>query len=192
MDVPKLKLKWAFNLGDVTMARSQPAIAGGRAFIATLTGAVYALDADTGCTRWGFKAATGIRSGVTVGEANGAPAIFFGDGGAAVYALNADSGDLIWKIRPVDHYATMVTAAARFYKGVIYQSFASFEEALGGDPKFECCTFRGSVVALEAATGRNSGRPTPSRIPRNPPAKARRDPAAGSLGRRSLVESDDR
>ncbi len=153
-DVPKLKLKWAFNLGDVTMARSQPVIAGGRVFIPTLTGAVYALDADTGCTRWGFQAAAGVRSGVTVGEANGAPAIFFGDGGATMYALNAASGELIWKIRPVDHFATTVTATARFYKGVVYQSFASFEEALGGDPKFECCTFRGSVVALDASTGK--------------------------------------
>src|SRR5262249_41448688 len=81
-DVPKLKLKWAFNLGDVTVARSQPAVVGGRVFIATMTGAVYALDADSGCTRWGFKADTGVRSGVAVGEANGKPAVFFGDGGA--------------------------------------------------------------------------------------------------------------
>ena len=78
-DVSKLKLKWAFNLGDVTMARSQPAVVGGRVFIATLTGAVYSLDADSGCTRWGFKAAAGIRSGVTLGEASGSPAVFFGE-----------------------------------------------------------------------------------------------------------------
>src|SRR5579863_4602249 len=32
-DVPKLKLKWAFNLGDVTVVRSQPAVVGGRVFI---------------------------------------------------------------------------------------------------------------------------------------------------------------
>src|SRR5262245_76246 len=37
-NVPALKLKWAFNLGDVTMARSQPTIAGGRVFITTLAG----------------------------------------------------------------------------------------------------------------------------------------------------------
>ncbi len=57
-DVGKLKLKWAFNLGDVTTARSQPAIVGGRVFIATATGAVYSLDADSGCTRWGYQAGT--------------------------------------------------------------------------------------------------------------------------------------
>lgn len=32
-NVPKLKLNWAFNLGDVTVARSQPTVAGGRVFI---------------------------------------------------------------------------------------------------------------------------------------------------------------
>jgi polyvinyl alcohol dehydrogenase (cytochrome) len=154
-DVPKLKLKWAFNLGDVTTARSQPAIVGGRVFIATATGAVYSLDADTGCTRWGYQANTaGIRSGVTVGEANGAAAIFFGDTGANIYALNAQTGELIWKVRPVDHFASMATATPRYYKGVIYQPFSSFEEIMGPDPKYGCCTFRGSVVALDASTGK--------------------------------------
>jgi polyvinyl alcohol dehydrogenase (cytochrome) len=154
-DVPKLKLKWAFNLGDVTTARSQPAIVGGRVFIATTTGAVYSVDADTGCTRWGYQAnTTGIRSGVTVGEANGIPAIFFGDTGANIYALNAQTGALIWKVRPVDHFATMATATPRYYKGVLYQPFSSFEEIMGPDPKYGCCTFRGSVVALDTSTGK--------------------------------------
>jgi polyvinyl alcohol dehydrogenase (cytochrome) len=36
----------------------------------------------------------------------------------------------------------------------VYQAFSSFEEALGPDPNFECCTFRGSVVALDGATGK--------------------------------------
>ncbi len=153
-DVPKLKLKWAFNLGDVTVARSQPTVAGGRVFIATQTGVVYALDTDSGCTRWGFQAGPGIRSGVTVGEANGTPAVFFGDGGANMYALNAQTGTLIWKVHPTEHFATIATATPRYYKGVVYQPFASFEEALGGDPKFACCTFRGSVVALDASTGK--------------------------------------
>jgi polyvinyl alcohol dehydrogenase (cytochrome) len=154
-DVPRLKLKWAFNLGDVSMARSQPTVVGGRVFIATGTGALYALDADTGCTHWGFQAGPGgIRSGVTIGEANGIPAVFFGDAGATMYALNAQTGELIWKVHPVDHFATIATATPRFYKGVVYQPMASFEEALGPDPKFECCTFRGSVVALDASTGK--------------------------------------
>jgi polyvinyl alcohol dehydrogenase (cytochrome) len=152
--VPKLQLKWAFNLGAVTTARAQPTVVGNRVFIATGTGAVYALDRDTGCTQWGFMAGAGVRSGVALGDANGTPAVYFSDSGATLYALNASSGELIWKIRPVDHFATMATATPVVYKGVVYQAFSSFEEALGPDPNFECCTFRGSVVALEAATGK--------------------------------------
>jgi polyvinyl alcohol dehydrogenase (cytochrome) len=123
-------------------------------FIASQTGAVYALDADTGCTRWGFQAAAGIRSGVTIGESNGTPAAFFAGRGGTMYALNASTGELIWKVRPVEHYATVATATPRYHKGVVYEPFSSFEEALGGDPKFQCCTFRGSVAALDAGTGK--------------------------------------
>jgi outer membrane protein assembly factor BamB len=50
-NVTSLKLKWAFNLGAVTIARSQPAVVGGRVYIATATGAVYSLDVATGGER---------------------------------------------------------------------------------------------------------------------------------------------
>ena len=153
-DVPRLKLKWAFNLGAVTMARGQPAVAGNRVFFGTLAGDVYAIDATSGCIHWAFKATAGIRSGVTVGEANGVPAIFFGDRSAVMYALNADSGELLWKTRPVEHLLATATATPQFYKGVIYQGFSSIEESLVADPNAVCCSFRGSVVALDAATGR--------------------------------------
>lgn len=152
-DLSKLKLKWAFNLGDVTEARSQPVIVGSRVFIGSMTGALYALDAGTGCTRWAFRSVSGIRSGISVGESKGAAAVFFGDTGANVYALNVQTGELIWKARPVDHFAALATATPRYYNGVVYLPFSSFEEALGGDPKYQCCTFRGSVVALDAGTG---------------------------------------
>ncbi len=153
-DIPKLKLKWAFNLGDVTTVRAQPAVAGGRVFVTTTGGIVYSLDEKTGCTYWGFQAAPGVRSGASIGEANGKPAVFFAEGGGTIDALNAQTGELLWKQKPSDHYATIATGGPRYYKGVVYQGYSSFEEALGGDPKFECCTFRGNVVALDANTGK--------------------------------------
>lgn len=152
-DLPKLKLKWAFNLGDVTEARSQPTIVGGRVFIGTNAGMMYALDTTSGCTRWAFRAATGIRGGSTIGKAKGKPTLFFADGGATVYALDANTGELIWKFRPATHYTSIATATPRYHNGVIYQPIASFEEALAGDPKYPCCTFRGSVAALDANSG---------------------------------------
>jgi polyvinyl alcohol dehydrogenase (cytochrome) len=70
-----------------------------------------------------------------------------------VYALNAQTGQLLWKVRPAEHFATVGTATPRYYNGVVYQAFSSFKEVLGADPKYQCCTFGGSVVALKAATG---------------------------------------
>jgi polyvinyl alcohol dehydrogenase (cytochrome) len=54
----------------------------------------------------------------------------------------------------VDHFATMGTATPRIHNGIVYQPFSSFEEVLAADPKYPCCTFRGSVVALDAGTGK--------------------------------------
>jgi polyvinyl alcohol dehydrogenase (cytochrome) len=152
--VARLAVKWAFNLGAVTVARAQPAVIGNRVFLTTATGAVYSLDRETGCTEWGFQAAPGIRAGVTIGDANGTPAVFFSDAGGTVHALNASTGAVIWKIHPVDHFSSIATATPLLYKGVVYQAYSSFEEALGPDPNFGCCSFRGSVVAIDAATGK--------------------------------------
>jgi len=152
-DVPRLKLKWAFNLGPVGIARGQPAVAGNRVFVGTVLGDVYAIDATSGCIHWAYRATAGINSGVSVGEANGVPAIFFGDRSAVMYALNAGSGELLWKTRPAEHLLASSTDTPQFYKGVIYQGFSSIEEALVADPNAVCCSFRGSVVALDAATG---------------------------------------
>jgi len=152
-DIPRLKLKWAFNLGPVTSARGQPAILGNRLFVGTLAGDLYSLDVSSGCIYWSFRATAGIRSGVAIGDSRGVPAVFFGDRSAVMYALNAQSGELLWKTRPVEHLLATATATPQFFKGVVYQGFSSIEEALVVNPDAQCCTFRGSVVALDAATG---------------------------------------
>ena len=124
---------------------------------------------------------------------NGSPAVFFSDGGATVYALNASSGELLWKIRPVDHFATTATATPQVYKGVVYQAFSSFEEALGPDPNFECCTFRGSVVALDAATGKKLWQTfTIAETPKPVRKNAARKAADRTFGRGHLVDADHR
>src|SRR5262249_23261173 len=125
--VPALKVKWAFNLGNVTSSRSQPVIVGGRVYVATPNGVVYSLDAQTGCTHWGFTAGQ-MRAGVTLGDAGGVPAVFFPDMGGTVYAVNASTGALIWKTKLPGHFATMGTATPRVHNGVVYQPFSSFEE----------------------------------------------------------------
>jgi polyvinyl alcohol dehydrogenase (cytochrome) len=49
---------------------------------------------------------------------------------------------------------TASTAAPQVYRGVVYEGFSSIEEAIAADPSSTCCTFRGSVVALDSATGK--------------------------------------
>jgi polyvinyl alcohol dehydrogenase (cytochrome) len=39
------------------------------------------------------------------------------------------------------------------YEGVVYQGVSSDEFTLALDPTYDCCTFRGSLVAVDAATG---------------------------------------
>ncbi len=154
-DVPKLKLKWAFGLGEGTAARSQPAVADGRLFTADLTGLLYALDPKTGCQYWSFKADSPVRSGIAFDDTGSTgPAIYFGDLKGNAYAVNATSGQLLWKVHANDHFASMVTGTPQVHGGVAYVPVSSFEEILPPNPKYECCTFRGSVVALDASSGK--------------------------------------
>jgi polyvinyl alcohol dehydrogenase (cytochrome) len=149
-DLPKLKLKWAFGLGETSAVRAQPSIAGGRIFVGSEAGTVYSLDAGTGCIYWTFQAEGSVTAAPSIGEARA----YFGDQKANAYALDASSGKLLWKVHVEDHFAARVTAASLLHKGVLYVPVASFEEVLPMSPSYECCTFRGSLVALNASTGK--------------------------------------
>ena len=152
-DVPKLKLRWAFGLGDVTNARGQPVVAAGRLFATSSAGRVYALDPQSGCQYWEFTTEAPVRSGVVVSDAD-SPSVFFGDAKANMYAVNAATGKLLWKVSFERHPAALITAAPNYYRGTVYVGVSSFEELVAADPRYECCKFRGSVVALDAATGK--------------------------------------
>ena len=154
-DVPKLRLRWAFSLGDVTMARGQPVVVAGRLYAGTVAGKLYSLDAKSGCVYWTFDADAPIRSGVMVGTSGqSTAALFFGDMKTNAYAVEASSGKLLWKTHLDSHNAAMITAAPSLSDGVLYFGLSSLEELSGAQPTYECCTFRGSVAAVEAATGK--------------------------------------
>jgi polyvinyl alcohol dehydrogenase (cytochrome) len=148
-DVPKLKLKWAYNLGEGTQARSQPAVLNGRLYIGTAAGSILAIDASTGCTHWTYKAAAPIRSGIVATDA----AIYAGDTKANLYALNPTTGQPLWQRKMDPHPAASLTGTPTLHEGTLYVPVASLEEVVGNNPKYECCTFRGSLAALDAKTG---------------------------------------
>ena len=134
-DVPRLKVKWAFGFPGELSADGQPAIAGGRVFVGTQSGTVYALSAATGCVHWTFQAAAAVRAAVTIApiQQGGATrvAAFVGDRSGFVYALDAATGVQIWKVRVDDHPHARVTASPTVHEGRVYVGVASGEENQG-------------------------------------------------------------
>jgi len=157
-DVPRLRVKWAFAFPGELSVDSQPTVAGGRVFAGTQSGAVYALDAASGCVRWMFQAAAAVRAAVSVGRIDTRSgqrlAAFIGDRSGNVYAVDAGSGELLWKRRIDDFPFARVTGSPTFHNGRLYVGVASGEETAGAVADYECCKFRGSLVALDAADGR--------------------------------------
>ena len=154
-DVPKLKLKWAFGFPRDTMAFAQPTVVGGRVFVGSVAGAVYSLDASTGCVYWIFRAASSVRTAIVIGKgANGKWVAYFGDISAKAYAVDAETGAQLWSVKLDDHPVARVTGAPTLANGRLYVPMSSIEEVSGTASNYECCTFRGSVSALDAATGK--------------------------------------
>ena len=153
-DVPKLTLKWAFGFPNATAARAQPTVAGGRVFVGSQSGLVYALDAKTGCTIWTYRAKGGVRTAIVLGpKPGGGVAAYFGDATATAYAIDASNGAALWSRNVDPHPAARLTGTPTLYGGRLYVPVASGEEGQGGNARYECCTFRGSLLALDATTG---------------------------------------
>ena len=154
--VSRLKLKWAFGFPGVKAVYGQPTVAGGRVFLGVDTGSVYSIDASTGCMYWMYKAAAAVRSAISVGPGRtpGEHLAYFGDLASNAYALNAATGEQVWKTQVEIHPAARITGAPQLYQNRLYIPVASFEEVNALDPAYQCCTFRGSVVAVDALTGR--------------------------------------
>ena len=81
--VPNLKLKWAFGFPGAEEVYGQPTVAGGRVFLGVDTGAVYSIDAETGCVYWSYQADAGVRTAISIGPVKGKGAakygVYFGD-----------------------------------------------------------------------------------------------------------------
>jgi polyvinyl alcohol dehydrogenase (cytochrome) len=150
-------LKWAFGLPGDVQSWAAMTLAGGRLFTGSIAGNVYSLDASTGCVHWAFDAGGIVRSAVSIGPRPDAPgryAAFFGDARGQAYALDAGTGQLLWKVSVESFPAARITGSPVLHRGRLYVPVSSSEEGVGSLPDYECCRFRGSIVALDAATGR--------------------------------------
>ena len=157
-DLPALKLLWAFAFPDAVRARSQPTLAAGAVFIGSHDGSVFALDQATGCVRWTFHASSEVRTGIAIspwtsGDSEAKPALYFGDLLGNVYGVDAFTGQELWRDRADAHANATITGTPSLHDGMLYVPVSSLEVSPAVDPKFECCKFRGSVVAYKAASG---------------------------------------
>jgi polyvinyl alcohol dehydrogenase (cytochrome) len=156
--VPLLKLKWAFGLPGGAETYGQPAVVDGGVFFGDYSGFVYSLDASTGCVYWSFHADAQVRTAVVVGRVRGKSpakyAAYFGDKKADVYAVDAQTGKLLWKVNVEPRLLAHITGGAALYGGRLFVGVAGSEEITSMDPHYPCCTYRGSLSALDANTGK--------------------------------------
>ncbi|MGI9228880.1 MAG: PQQ-binding-like beta-propeller repeat protein [Gammaproteobacteria bacterium] len=158
--IPELKLQWVFAYPGATRARSQPSLVGGTVVVGSQDGTVYSLNADTGCVRWSYRASAEVRTGITTStwqqgqKPARAPVGYFADLLARVYAVNLETGEELWSVKVDEHPNATVTAQPVLYKDKVYVTISSLEVVPAANPDYECCTFRGAVVSLDANTGK--------------------------------------
>lgn len=158
-NVGNLELKWAVTIPNATRVRSQPAFVGGSVIFGAQDNLVRALDEKTGCQRWTFETSAEVRTGITVepfdaGNPNANPLAFFGDVAGNAYAIEAKTGKLVWRFKAEDHASVVLSGAPTYHDGVVYVPVSSLEEGQASTPSYDCCTFRGSIIAVDAKTGK--------------------------------------
>jgi polyvinyl alcohol dehydrogenase (cytochrome) len=179
-NVSRLAVKWSFETtGDVSAI---PTLADGLLYFpdwgptltsyATITGgSLFALDAARGVPVWSrpfnsygtnplnntTRTSPAIAGDlIIVGNVLNQPLSLLGvtlGSGATVYAINRFTGDLVWQTTIDPHPLAQVTQSPVVYGGRIYVGVSSLEEG-AARLAYPCCTFRGSMVALDLASGR--------------------------------------
>ncbi|HZC54020.1 MAG TPA: PQQ-binding-like beta-propeller repeat protein [Mycobacterium sp.] len=163
-NVGRLAPKWVFTTGGDISARA--AVVNGVAYFPDWSGHVYAVNAGTGALIW----AKSIVNDYLPGVFDPAPAkvvsrtspavdistntVYLGtQTGAYLLAIDTATGALKWRTQLDDHPLAIDTQSPVVYNGVVYVGVASLEEAAAVDPNYPCCSFRGSTLAVNAASG---------------------------------------
>lgn len=155
-DLTHLELQWVFEFPGAIRARSQPAIAFGAVYTGSQDGTVYALDLRTGCVRWTSRTTAEVRTAIVLEPGANDPShtrLYFGDVIARVHAADALSGKELWSVKIDDHPNATITGTPALHNGILYVPVSSLEVTSAADAKYECCKFRGAVVALDGKTG---------------------------------------
>ena len=161
-NVASLKPKWVFSTGGDVSAT--PTVAGDAVYVPDWAGNLFAIAKDDGHVIWsrqiseydGVPGAISRVSPAVIGDE-----LIIGDiqssraahDGASVIAVDRHTGARRWITKVDQHPAAIITGSPVFAGDTVYVGVSSNEEGLATDPAYPCCTFRGSIVALNAKTG---------------------------------------
>ncbi|AKJ07503.1 PQQ-binding-like beta-propeller repeat protein [Archangium gephyra] len=154
-NVPGLKPRWVFSAAGSISAT--PAVEAGAVYFPDWGGKLWKLEARSGRVLWSHAISeyTGVPDSVSrvTPAVVGNRLILGSQQGGHLIALDKHSGELLWKTQVDPHPAAVITQSPIVHDGRVYVGVSSMEEAFTADPSYVCCTFRGSVVAVDLATG---------------------------------------
>jgi polyvinyl alcohol dehydrogenase (cytochrome) len=162
LNVTRLKPKWVFTTHGSESAT--PVVYKGVVYFPDFGGYINAVNASTGALIW--QEPVSSYDGVAGSYSRDSPVIhgkelIFGDvvsglhsAGAHVIAVRASTGALLWSTQVDSHPAAIITGSPVVAGGKVLIGVSSNEESAAANAGYPCCTFRGSVVALNPASGR--------------------------------------
>lgn len=152
-NVSQLQVDWVYALPETDSPRFLPYITSDTVFITDGDEQVLALARDSGCQKWAFNAGSAIRTALTYMTVDGAHLLVFGTIGAELIAIDLLTGKEQWRTLASEHPKAMISGSPVAHGGAVYQPVSSWELAWAANPFYGCCTFRGPIVAFDAASG---------------------------------------
>jgi len=151
--IESMQLKWSFTFPDIGFWQgggNPVAVANGRVYVGNPNHWLYALDAQTGCAHWTFRADAPIRSGAAI-EAG---VVTFGDLWGNVYGLDEKTGVLKWRHLVDTQSFARITGSVTAEDGRVFVPVSYLQEILPIHPDRSCCTANGSAAAYDVRTGK--------------------------------------
>jgi polyvinyl alcohol dehydrogenase (cytochrome) len=161
-NVNGLTPKWVFTTGGDVSAT--PTVDGNAVYFPDWGGNLFAVEKDTGRLIWSHKISDydGAEGAISrVSPAVDGNQVIIGDipnskqahKGANVISVDRQTGTIQWMTQVDTHPAAIITGSPVVFDGMVYIGISSSEETLALNPAYPCCSFRGSIVALDEKSG---------------------------------------
>ncbi|WP_309604865.1 PQQ-binding-like beta-propeller repeat protein [Phenylobacterium sp.] len=152
-DLPRLKVKWSYAM----TGGGQPTVVGDWLFVTNRSGRFYALDAQTGCVHWSVDDLVSRTTPMVI-RSPISPSGWLtvvGQNDRLVRAFDAQTGKQLWRSAELEtHPISVLTGSPVIAGDRLLVPISSIEEAAAMSKSYACCTFRGSLAALDLATGK--------------------------------------